>query len=292
MNRNYTILKTKLDSLYRTYNGDYLETDPLKFVRRYAGRENREIVGLISAALAYGNVNQICTSIEKILVPMGLSPLDFVRKFDIHVTTDVYRAFVHRFNRGKDVALLLYYLHQIYERYPSIEAFFAEGYSRDDETIEKGLSHFVSRVLGLDCSPFYRGALPKSAGVRFLLSSPANGSACKRMNMFLRWMVRQDDGVDCGLWNTVNASQLILPLDSHTARICSYIGLTGRRNTSWLMALEVTGNLRILSPDDPTKYDFALSRLGILDLCFHRYKAGICEQCRLFTVCRLTQDIR
>ncbi|KPK92591.1 hypothetical protein AMJ80_06500 [bacterium SM23_31] len=285
-------LKRELDILYRTYNKDYLNTDPLMFVHRYSGKENREFAGLISASLAYGNVKQIFASIEQVLEPLGNSPVDYVRNFSVHRTVKLYRNFTHRFNNGRDIALLLYFLHQIYDRYPSLESFFIEGYNTGDATIEQGLTRFVTHILDLDCSPFYRDGVPGAAGVRFLLSSPSNGSACKRMNMFLRWMVRHDDGLDCGLWKNISASQLIIPLDSHTARICRYIGLTKRRNASWRMALEITENLRTLEPGDPTKYDFALSRLGILDVCVHKYKKDVCERCRLFNLCCLTANVR
>ena len=285
-------LKPQLDALYHTYNRNYLHTDPVNFVHRYTGQENREIVGILSASLAYGNVKQILSSIEKVVAPLGPSPVDFVRNLDIRETTDRYRGFVHRFNTGKDIALLLYYLHQIYNRYATLEEFFLERYARNDATIESALSAFSERILSLDSSPFYPGKPPDKTGIRFLLSNPANKSACKRMNMFLRWMVRPDDGVDFGLWKNIDASKLVIPLDSHTARICRYIGLSKSRTASWRMALEVTANLRIFEPDDPVKYDFALSRLGILAHCKHRYVDGICEECKLFTLCHLTENAR
>jgi len=289
MNAHFSSLKPKLDLLYRAYNYRYLHSDPVQFVHRFRGKQNREIAGILSAAFAYGNVNQICTSLNRIFQPLGPSPFEYVINLDPHQTARTYASFIHRFNSGKDVTLLLYYLHQIYNRYSSLESFFIENYDRKDRTVEKALSGFAKRIFMLDCTPFYKNGLPKDAGVRFLVSSPEGGSACKRMNMFLRWMVRSDDGIDCGLWKCVDASHLIVPLDSHTARICNYIGLTRRKTATWNMALEVTDNLKKIAPHDPVKYDFALSRLGILDLCEHEYRSGICEQCHLFSLCRLAE---
>ncbi len=287
MNTDYTFLKAKLEQVYKTFDNRYLNTDPLYFSHQYSGKQNREIVGLISAVLAYGNVKQIRVSIQTALEPLGLSPIDTIKKLDPYQAAKEYQSFVHRFNTGKDIALLLYYLHQIYTCYPSLEDFFLKGFNSEDPTIEEGLSQFARNLFMLDCSPFYQGVLPPDAGVRYLITSPAKGSACKRLNMFLRWMIRPDDGVDFGLWKGVDASQLIFPMDAHTARISYYIGLTERKSASWKMALEVTENVKKIASDDPVKYDFALSRLGILDLCEHSYKKVLCEQCQLLKLCRL-----
>ena len=186
MNFYSTNLKPQLDTLYQTYNRDYLDSDPVKFVHRYEDQENREIVGLLSASLAYGNVKQILSSIETVLTPLGPSPVEFIRNLDIKRSTDLYHGFVHRFNTGKDIALLLYFLHQIYNRNSTLEEFYLEQYTQNDSTIESSLSAFSARILALDCSPFYTDDPPRNAGIRFLLSNPANKSACKRMNMSLR----------------------------------------------------------------------------------------------------------
>ena len=287
MNTDYIFLKSKLEQIYKIFDHRYLNSDPLYFSHQYSGKQNREIVGLISAVLAYGNVKQIHLSIQKALEPLGKSPIDTIIKLDPCQTAKEYQSFVHRFNTGSDITLLLYFLHQIYTHYQSLEDFFLKGFNSEDPTIEQGLIQFARNFFMLDCSPFYQGVLPQDAGVRYLITSPEKGSACKRLNMFLRWMVRSDDGVDLGLWNGVNASQLIFPMDAHTARISYYIGLTERKSASWKMALEVTQNIKKIAPNDPVKYDFALSRLGILDLCEHSYKKALCEQCQLLKLCRL-----
>lgn len=284
---DYEHLKDKLDALYKNYGRDYIYSDPVKFVHRFNGKRDREIAGLISSCLAYGNVRQIFKSIEKIFVLVGNEPYKFVINFDPETGSKLFNSFVHRFTRGSDISLLFYFLKQIYTKYPSLEAFFLENYHNNDKTIEKGLTLFSSRILKLDCSPWYNSGLPKDAGIRYLVSSPENKSACKRMNLFLRWMVRKNDGVDFGIWENVDPSKLVLPLDTHTSRISRYIRLTNRKSADWKTALEITENLKKLDPDDPIKYDFALSRLGILDKCERRYRENVCNLCELKNVCRL-----
>ena len=159
-----------------------------------------------------------------------------------------------------------------------------EGHNKEADTITECLSVFTRRMLTLDGFPFYaEGILPQNARVRYLLCSPEKGSACKRMNLFLRWMVRRNDGIDFGLWEDVSPSQLIIPLDTHVGRISRSIGLTKYKNTNWKAALEVTESLRAFDEADPVKYDFAFSRLGILGVC--NPKNGGSGQCPLFSLC-------
>lgn len=290
MNTDYKILKSYLDQLYKTYDIKYLDSDPLKFVHRYESHQNKEIVALISAALAYGNVKQIFVSVEKVLNILGTDPHTYIKNFDPYSADDELNIFKHRFNTGKDISVLFYFLKQIYEQNDTMGDYFYKGYKDSDTTVENALSYFISGILSLDCSPFYKNGLPKDAGVRYFLTSPENQSACKRMNLFLRWMVRTKDDVDCGLWTKVKPSKLVIPLDTHTARLCRYIGLTDKKNTSWKMAEEVTQKLRIMEPEDPIKYDFALCRLGILDICLHKYKKGVCENCMIFDICSIAAE--
>ncbi len=281
------LLKKRLEDLYRTFGNDYINSDPLKFSHRYKGVRNIETVGLISAVLAYGNVRQIFNSVEKVLAVLGDSPYDFVLNFNPERDVRKFGNIKHRFNSGFDIAFLIYLLKQIYERFLTLEDCFLEGYNSDDANIGKGLINFVDLFFSLNSAPFYSKGIPGKAGIRFLLSSPLKKSACKRMNLFLRWMVRTEGGYDHGIWKRIPASKLLIPLDTHSARICRYLGLSERKNSSWSMALEVTERLREMDPLDPVKYDFALSRLGILDLCEHRYVKDLCEMCSLFQVCRI-----
>ncbi len=282
-------LKRRLDGLYRRYGPGYLHTDPVSVPRSYAEPEDREVAGLITAALAYGQVPQIMASVRRVMAIMGERPAAFVRRFDPGRDRALLRGFVHRFNDARDMGLLLHFTRQALDRSGSLEGFFLEGYSAGDDDIGPALSSFVRRMLALDCSAYYRkGVLPAAAGVRFFLPSPDGGSTCKRLNLFLRWMVRPDDGVDFGIWRGVSPSKLIIPLDTHVSRIAAAIGLTSRRTAGWKMAREVTGRLRAMDVGDPVKYDFALCRLGILDECPRRRDPVKCRGCELRPHCVLS----
>jgi len=282
-------LKESLDAICARYDGRYVETDPVCFPRRYEGADDREVVAFLTAALSYGRVPQIKTSVERLLAVLGGRPATFVRRFEPARGVRALSGFVHRFNDARDTGLLLFFVRQMLERSGTIERFFLEGYGPGDDDVGPALSSFARRALTLDCSPYYRrGSLPAAAGVRFFLPSPEDGSTCKRLAMYLRWMVRRDDGVDLGLWNGLSPSKLVIPLDTHVSRIASYIGLTSRRTVGWKMAVEVTDRLRALDPSDPVRYDFALSRLGILDACPRRRDPVKCAGCGLREVCSLS----
>jgi len=157
---------------------------------------------------------------------------------------------------------------QVKDRAGSIESFFIEGdVDPDAPTLGPALDAFGTGVFALDARPFVPdGVVPHRDGARWLLPLPAGGSACKRSCLFLRWMVRPDDGVDCGVWTRISPSRLVLPLDTHLLRVVRALGWTKRRSAGWPMALEATARLRALDPADPVRFDFALSRLGILGL--------------------------
>jgi len=282
-------LRSHLEALYRRYGSTYLDTDPIRYPRAYARPDDREVVGFIAAALAYGRVAQIQRSIGRVCEAMGPHPAAFVRQFDPMRGKKALKGFAHRFNDARDMGLLLWYMRQMLETHGSIEGFLLAGRPAGDDDMGGALSSFVARALDLDCSPYYpKGALPPGAGVRFFLPSPSDGSTCKRLNLYLRWMVRRDDGVDMGVWRGLSAAHLVIPLDTHVSRICSYIGLTQRRTIGWKMAMEVTHRLRELDPDDPIKYDFAICRLGILDACPRHRDPVCCSGCDLRLICRLS----
>ncbi|MFQ5899949.1 MAG: TIGR02757 family protein [Thermodesulfobacteriota bacterium] len=279
-------LKTYLDDLYAAYSINYLSSDPLEFVHRFEDPRDKEIVGLIASSLAYGNVERIIKSINSVLNGMEDTPYAFILSYNPYRDSKRFSSFIHRFNSGEDIACLISFIKQIIERHGSIRDFFLTGYKDDDPNIRPALQSFVDRVLSLDASPFYGGGfLPKKAGVRFLFPSPENGSPCKRLNLYLRWMIRRGDSLDTGLWNKVSPDKLIIPLDTHIARISRYIGLTRRKTQDWKMAEEITGGLKRLDPEDPVKYDFALCRLGILKECTKRKDPDKCKQCLLEKIC-------
>lgn len=259
-------LKGLLDDLNRRYGRrELLCTSAISVPHKYTRPDDREIAGFIAAALAYGTVKQIQRSAEAALGAMAPSPSRFVRRFDPIRDAARFERFAHRFNTGADLALLCHFLQQATTAAGSLQAFFLRGYDDSHEDVGPALISFVERVLALDASPFYAsGTIPRRAGIRFFFPSPAQGSACKRLNLFLRWMVRRGDDIDFGIWTEVSPSKLIVPLDTHVARIARRLGLTRMKQASWRMARQVTRRLRDLDPDDPVKYDFALCRVGVL----------------------------
>ncbi len=280
------LLKERLEALYLRYRGEYIHTDPIALVHEYDAPQDREVVGLIASCLAYGNVKQIQASVRKVLEVLGKNPARTVRNVMPAELSKALAGFKHRFNTGRDIACLLHFAQQVLHGYGSLGEFFRLGYRENEDDLGPAEERFVEGFFSLDCSPFYKkGRLPDDAGVRFLLPTPGRGSACKRLNLYLRWMIRRDDGVDFGIWKDIPPSKLVIPLDTHLARISRYLGLTCFKTAGWRMAIEVTRSLRELDPEDPIKYDFALCRLGILDLCTCKFDPTLCLSCELSGMC-------
>ncbi len=279
-------LRRRLERLYATYDHAFLSSDPIEFVHRFKAKRDREVVGLIASSLAYGRVDTIKRSIQRVLDIMGWKPYTFTVNFDPAKDGRLFSGFKHRFNDGRDISCLIYFARQMIEGYGSIGAFFNKGYKPVHANIKEALISFSERTLALDTAGLYgTERLPERAGVRFFFPSPAAKSPCKRLNLYLRWMVRSADSLDFGLWKGINPSKLVIPLDTHIARISGYIGLTGRTTPDWKMAEEITENLKRLDPSDPVKYDFALSRLGILEECRRKRDAARCRSCLIKDIC-------
>lgn len=272
-------LRARLDVLALTYDARYLRSDPLHRVLAFRGRDDREIGGLFAAALAYGNAKAILASLDDLFGRMDGRPAAFVRGFDPARDGAKLDGFRHRWTTGRDVADLAALLHFALREHRTLGALFARCRREGEPTVREALGRFVRALLA------YAPGLPPKAGVRYLLSSPDDGSACKRMNLYLRWMVRPEDGIDCGIWGDVPASALVIPLDTHVARISGFLGLTRRKTADWKMAAEITDALRRLHPADPVRYDFAISRLGILDHCPSRRHLRRCAGCPLLEIC-------
>ena len=254
-------LKRRLDDLYRRYDGSAIDPDPLEAVRAQRRAADREVVGLVASGLAFGNVVQIKRSIAAVLDVLGPRPADAVAGLEPREAARRLRGFRHRWLDGRDVACLLAFARQMRAAHGSIEAFFAEGLADDAPDVGRALASFSERALALDHGELYGGArLPARAGVRYFFPSPEKGSACKRLNLYLRWMVRKD-GVDLGVWRRPDPSQLVLPLDAHTQAIARRLRFTRYRSPGWAMALDITRRLRRFDPADPVKYDFALYRM-------------------------------
>jgi uncharacterized protein (TIGR02757 family) len=257
-------LRLRLDELYLHYDHRFVTPDPLEFVRAQSTDADREVVGLLASGLAFGTVAQIKASIAAVIEVLGARPAEAVANLDPREAAGRLSGFRHRWISGRDVACLLLFAKQMRSAYGSVESFFAEGLSPGDPDVGPALASFSARALALDHAGLYRGRrLPGGAGVRSFFPSPEAGSACKRLNLYLRWMVRRD-GVDLGVWRRPDPSQLVLPLDAHTIAIARRVRLTRYRSPGWAMALDVTRRLRRLDPADPVKYDFAFHRMGLL----------------------------
>src|SRR5689334_6852270 len=258
-------LKYHLDNFLDNFSREkHLSSDPVQFVHRYDDPRDREIVGLIASVFAYGNVKSVLRTVDAALGYLGPSPVNTIAAFEPRRDIRRLRGFYHRFNTSRDLAVLFWIIRRVMEEYGSLEAAFASGLSRTDEDTTAALEHFSAVLLGFGHEQFYpRGELKRRVAVRFFFPVPSQGSACKRMNLYLRWMVRPSDGIDCGVWSRVAPRQLVIPLDTHIARISSYIGLTDMHTPGWKMALDITHSLQRLHPDDPVRYDFALCHLGI-----------------------------
>ena len=246
-----------LEGLYREWNRrDLVHPDPLEFVYGYDDPRDREVVGLVAASLAYGRVQQILASVAAALEPLGPSPAEFVAGSDDRSLQRAFDGFRHRFTAGEDVARLLRGAGRLIDRRGSLERAFLAGKveGRDDAAVVSALRAFAEDL---------REASGRPGG--HLLPEPGKGSACKRLHLFLRWMVRRDE-VDPGVWKGVSPSLLVVPMDVHMHRIARSLGATERRQADLRAALETTEWFRRFSPDDPVKYDFALTRLGMRGL--------------------------
>lgn len=249
MHRN---LKQRLESLYRKYNRrEYVHPDPLEFLYGYSDLRDREVAGMVASVLAYGRVRQIIRSVSIVLHRMGVSPFRFVRgATDAHMYSAL-DGFVHRFATGEGMARLLIGIRGVVEHFGSLHEAFRSHFRSEHENVLPALGGFCR-------------AIADAAGgdLGHLVPLPDRGSACKRMNLFLRWMVRKD-AVDPGGWDAVPVSGLIVPLDVHMHRVGRKLGFTKRKQADIRTALEITEGFKRFVPEDPIRYDFVLTRQGI-----------------------------
>jgi uncharacterized protein (TIGR02757 family) len=282
-------LKDTLDRLYAEFNYPDSATDPIQIVRRYQRPEDREVVAFIASALAFGRVASVLQSIERVLAIAGPHPSAYVRRFDPRRDGPAFAGVVHRWTRGPDLVALMWLLRQMVDRAGSVEGFFLEGSDAAAEDIEGALDSFSTRALALNLKAAY-GRVPKRPGVCYFFPRPSAGSGCKRLNLFLRWMVRHD-ALDLGVWTRVPPAKLIVPLDTHVIRVGRCLQLTRYTSPGWKMARDITASLRRLDPADPVKYDFALCHLGMMNACgFDRARAD--TQCPLRDLCKPHGNVR
>lgn len=276
-------LRTSLDRVYASFDHPESAVDPIQIVRRYERVADREIVAFVAAGLAFGRVASVMASVEAVCAVLGPRPASFIRAFDPARDADRLLPIVHRWIRGRDLAALAWILRVMLERHGSLEAAFASGVSAADVDLGPAIERFSTEARAVDLSAIYGHPMPASPGVFYFFSRPSSGGACKRMNLFLRWMIRRD-GVDPGGWTSVGPARLVVPLDTHTIRLGKCLRFTTRVSPGWKMAAEITDALRAVDPADPVRYDFALCHLGMMGACgWHTPKGS--AQCPLRDVC-------
>ena len=281
--KSHEALRGKLEALYTDYNREGSASDPVHLVRPFALGEDREIAGFCAAALAFGRVASVLNSIGTLFRIMGPHPAAFVRSFDPDAPHPELRAMVHRWTRGADLVALLWILRQMLDARGSVENFFLEGVSEGDDDVGAALDSFSARALALDIRRAY-GRVPKRPGVCYFFPRPSKGSACKRLNLYQRWMVRSDE-IDLGVWTRVPAAKLIVPLDTHVIRLGRCLRLTRYASPGWKMAADITASLRRLDPLDPVRFDFSICHVGMMNACGYGRKQRD-SQCPLRGACR------
>lgn len=258
---NYPInqqnMKNFLDKKVDFYNRPrFIEDDPIQIPHRFSKLQDVEIMGFWTAVLAWGQRKTIINKANELVDLMDDAPHDFMVN---HLESDRKRFldFKHRTFQATDTLYFLEFLQCFYKKNNTLEAAFSQFIDENDETIEGGLIGFHDLFFSLDVAP---------QRTRKHIATPARKSTCKRLNMFLRWMVRKDDkGVDFGLWKTIKPAQLLIPLDVHVERVGRDLGLIKRKQRDWKTVLELTQNLREFDPEDPVKYDFALFGIGVTE---------------------------
>jgi uncharacterized protein (TIGR02757 family) len=247
-------LKDFLDAKVEEYNKpSFIKNDPISVPHRFSKKQDIEIAAFFASMFAWGNRTTIIKKTNELMEMMDNSPYEFCANFPLK---DVKRllSFKHRTFNTTDLLYFIEFLHHHYASNDSLESAFSKWMHKEDENIEQALVGFHHYFFSLEDAP------PRT---KKHIATPERKSTCKRLNMYLRWMVRKDKkGVDFGIWKTIKPSQLICPIDVHVARVAKRFNLVSRKQVDWLMGLELTEQLKKYDPRDPAKYDFALFALG------------------------------
>lgn len=250
-------LKSILDEYVEQFNHScFIENDPISIPYAFTKKQDIEITAFWTSMLAWGQRKTIINKAKELFERMDNAPFDFIKN---HKEKDRKRFldFKHRTFQATDTLYFLEFLQWFYQSHDSLEEAFLKNMSDGDAHIGKALEGFHQLFFSLPDAP---------QRTRKHISTPVRKSACKRLNMFLRWMVRQDDkGVDFGIWEKIKPAQLLMPLDVHVDRVARKFNLIERKQTDWLTVLELTEKLREFDKNDPVKYDFALFGLGVLE---------------------------
>jgi uncharacterized protein (TIGR02757 family) len=264
-------LKAALDLAFNDYHHEkQSRLDPISLVYPFANAQDREVVAFFVALISYGNVTTILKSGEKLLLPLGKNPFNYLQS---NKRLDLWRGFKHRFTTGYDIEILAHWVRGALKAQGSLEGFFVHSNSSPLDSMKVKLSRFV-RTLTAQPLPSHLKPILKlrSRNLKYLLSDPDQGSACKRLNMFLRWVVRPKDGVDLGLWKQISTKELMLPLDTHIVQTLKKLKWIRTENTNWKTVETVTQKLRKISDSDPIRYDFALCHLSMSGGNFKNYQ--------------------
>jgi uncharacterized protein (TIGR02757 family) len=263
----------------------HMTRDPIELVHRYSRPLDQEVVGLLASSVAYGRVDLFKPRLAKLLERFGPSPSEFARNASPREIMLATADFNYRMTGPGDIGALLAAGGSAQNRFGSIGSLARQCFDVSDGSLREALDRMVSTLWQIDLQAFI-GQKKLSRRLAHLVASPGGSSACKRLNLYVRWMVRGPDGVDLGLWN-LPTSALVIPLDTHVHRISRFLGLTRRTDLSWRTAEDITARLRHLDPEDPVKYDFALSHLGISGGCPSRRDALKCAGCPLKPICKV-----
>ena len=282
--RSRAPLAPALDRIYQAFDHVDSAADPIHLVRRFADPADQEVAAFCAAGLAFGRVASVLQSIEALFARLGPHPAAFVRQFDPVRDAPAFAPLVHRWIRGRDLVALVLILQRMLRESGSIEAFFVAGDDPASPDLGPALDRFSERALATDLRAAYSGATPAVRGVTYFFPRPSAGSACKRMNLFLRWMVRRD-AIDLGVWTRVSPARLLVPLDTHVIRLGRCLGLTRYTSPGWKMAAEITASLRQVNAVDPVRYDFSICHVGMMNACGFGRPQGD-AQCPLRGVCR------
>jgi uncharacterized protein (TIGR02757 family) len=281
-NINFEQLRLRLDHVASDFDRTReISNDPISHVMAFKEPQDREVGAFIAAVFSYGNVKQIQATLKKIFALLGARPALKLHDSDGKYWRKVIpKTFRHRFNSAEDLGCFLTWIGEALRSHGNLENFFLSQ-NKNLTEIGQGLENFIEAFTNLPCKPY---APQKQRGVYFLLSRPSKKSACKRLLLFLRWVVGTGS-MDLGLWKNIPKHILLIPVDTHVLRISRHLGLTKRKDNSWRTAQEITDKLKTLDPRDPTRFDFALCHLGISQECPSRFKLSVCGHCRMNDLC-------
>jgi uncharacterized protein (TIGR02757 family) len=265
-------LAKAFEAAYQDYHVHFHRVqDPVHIPHLYQDPRDKETVAFFAALLAYGNVKTIIASVQRLLLPLGDHPHEFLlSRSDF---TGVWKGFRHRFTTEEDLEILSSWMHHALKERGSLESFFFATTLEEGSPLKDLMSDFVQRMRVLPLPKGYEEKVRRrERNLKYLLSDPLQGSACKRLNMFLRWVARPSDGIDLGLWKKLTPDRLMLPVDTHLLQTLQRLRWTKSKSANWRVVEEATLRLRKLLPEDPIRYDFALCHLSMSGKNIGNYK--------------------